>query len=133
MFWIAEDVTQKLSRVMYDKDFTLAKINEYLETTLPMWLSHFEKLAPVRDISANELHFASERLTWVDFLVFNMIDKNNCFEEATREARGNAVDILESFPRLRLFYNEFSDRPKLNAYINSNRRPACKLPYQVVA
>ena len=131
MVLFAEDITQKLSRVMYDMDFTIAKINEYLDTTLPAWLAHFEKISPMRDISANELHFASDRLTWVDFLVFNMIDTNYYFEKATREARGKEVDVLESFPKLQLFYKEFSDRPKLHAYMNSNQRPSFKLPFSI--
>lgn len=127
-----EDVTQWLSKVKYDKDITTAKVKEYLEITLPTWLAHFEKITPERDINANELHFASERLTWVDFLVFDMIDHNQSFEEATREAQGEPVDILQNFPRLKLFYKEFKDRPKLHAYLKSDKRHAFKLPYPII-
>lgn len=126
-------MTNKLSRVVYDKDFTLAKINEYLQTTLPTWLHYFEKIAPVQDKTGKELHFASERLTWVDFAVFNLIELNYSFEAATRDARGKEIDILENFPRLKIFYQEFQNRPKLHAYLNSNDRPQYKMPYSVIA
>ena len=119
--------------VMYDKDFTVKKINEYLEITLPTWLEHFEKLAPMRDMSGNELHFASGRITWVDVLVYNMIDTNYSFEQATREARGKEVDVLQSFPKLKLFFDEFNDRPKLYAYMHSSQRPAFKLPFPIIS
>jgi len=128
-----EDITQKLSKVMYDSDFTTKKINEYLEITLPTWLAHFEKVAPSRDIRANELNFASERLTLVDFLVFNMIDTNYAFEEATRDARGKKIDVLENCPKLKQFYREFIDRPKLHAYMHGNERPPFKLPYSIIS
>lgn len=133
MISIVEDITQKLSRVMYDKDFTVKKINEYIAITLPSWLEHFEKLAPMRDVSGNELHFASGRITWVDFLVFNMIDTNYSFEQATREARGNEDDVLQSFPKLKMFFKEFNDRPKLRAYMHSSQRPTFKLPFSIIS
>ncbi len=107
----------------------MAMRNEYMETTLPTWLGYFEKIAPRRDISANELHYASDRVTWVDFLVFNLLETNYNFEEITRPDGAAAVNILEQFKKLESFYLEFQNRPHLHEYLTSPERFAYKLPY----
>eukprot|EP00794_Sanderia_malayensis_P007682 gene7682-8519_t len=124
-----EDITSKLSKIVYNPDFSRGMREEYMNVILPTWLGYFENIAPQRDLKGRELHFASERVTWVDFLVFNLLETNYNFEETTRQANEPAIDILEKFQKLQHFYQEFQLRPGLRHYLNDPDRHAYKIPY----
>ena len=41
-----DDFRAKLSKILYDPNFSVEMRDEYIQTTAPMWLQHFEKLTP---------------------------------------------------------------------------------------
>ena len=68
-------------------------------------------------------YFVGDRLTWVDFLVFDLLEINIEFGKYTfgmKEVK--PVDVLEKFPRLRNFFRLMSQRPRIAKYLNSSRR-----------
>ncbi|XP_077980923.1 glutathione S-transferase P 1-like [Glandiceps talaboti] len=122
-----EDIGQKLSKVVWDVDFSAQLRDDYLKNVAPIWLGYLDKIAPC--ITAQDTaFFASERLTWVDFLVFNMLDIH--VELANVQLPGfKVVDILTDYSRLLSFYNQFKARQRIAAYLESPRRSAYKLPH----
>jgi len=70
--------------------------------------------------------FYSSRLTWVDFLVFDLLENNI---EFAHYDFGNSnttyivdIDVLAQLPRLANFYRHFSGRPRLSAYLRGGKR-----------
>ncbi|XP_038049580.1 glutathione S-transferase P-like [Patiria miniata] len=120
-----EDFRSKLSKIIYDPDFSVQMRDEYIKTTAPMWLEHFERIAP--SIQAEDVaYFGGSHITWVDFLVLDVLDAN--VEFAQVDMGRPLVAILDKYPKLQSFYNQFRVRPKIVAYLNSDRRMPYKLP-----
>ena len=122
----------RLEKVFYDPNFTIASRNTYITDVLPTWLDHFEKLAPTFDKESNDSFFIGDRLTWIDYILFELISKNVEFSTHTRPfLPGPDVtqDILERFPKLKYFHEKFSRRPNLQKYLLSPARLPFKLPY----
>lgn len=67
--------------------------------------------------------FTGGRITWVDYLIFNMLDGQ--VEFGKLDVGLPTVNVLEPYPKLSSFYNRFRTREKIAAYLNSDRR----LPY----
>ncbi|XP_022087367.1 glutathione S-transferase P-like [Acanthaster planci] len=121
-----EDFRSKLSKIIYDPGFSVKMRDEYLQSTAPMWLEHFEKLAP--SIQAEDVaYFGGKHITWVDFLVFDLLDVNMEFGQV--DLGRPQVAILSNYPKLQSFYNQFRTRPRIAAYLNSSKRAPYKLPY----
>ena len=93
------------------------------------WLSYFEKLAPVEDNSTNVdgLFFASERVTWVDYVMFDLLDTRVDFGRLTFGDDTPTIDVLANYPRLKAFYGNFSSRPKIARYLKAERRVPFRL------
>lgn len=128
----AEDLRLKLNKVFYDPNFSTVSRNTYITDVLPLWLGYFEKLAPTIDKESNDSFFIGDRLTWIDYIMFELIDMNVEFVKGTRAfLLGPDVkqDILEDFPKLRNFYEIFYRRPRLQKYLLSAARLPFKLPY----
>ncbi len=128
----AEDLRMKLSKVYYNPNFSVASRNTYLTDVLPIWLGFFEKLAPTFNKESNDSFFIGDRLTWIDYIMFELIDTNIAFTNHTRPfLTGPDVtnDILEGFPKLKIFYETFSQRPNLQKYLLSSSRLPFILPY----
>ena len=74
-------------------------------------------------------YFASDRLTWVDFAVFDLIENNLEFAAYNfgQESKSK-VDILEMFPKLNNFYRHLRGHPKLArwVFVVSGHRASCK-------
>jgi len=106
--------------------------NHYVNSTLLDWLRHFEELAPSIDLYGEAVHFASARLTWLDYSVFDMLESNcNLLDHQEGIIVGshlNCTQVLESFPKLKTFYGSFKERPNINAYIQSESRPKFAYP-----
>ncbi|XP_033636377.1 glutathione S-transferase P-like [Asterias rubens] len=127
-----DDFRAKLSKILYDPNFSVEMRDEYIQTTAPMWLQHFEKLTPnfqLEDMG----YFGGKHLTWVDFLIFDVLDLN--LEFAKVDMGRPLVAILDGYPKLQSFYNQFRQRPKVAAYLNSKRRfPfSCPMPKNLPA
>jgi hypothetical protein len=122
----------KLNKIFYDPNFSIASRNTYINDVLPTWLAYFEKLAPTFDKESNDSFFIGDRLTWIDYIVFELIDANREFNNHTTPFLRDADiphDILEGFPKLKYFYETFSQRPNLQKYLLSSSRLPFKLPY----
>ena len=131
-FDFVEDLRMKLNKVFYDPNFSMASRNNYISDVLPNWLGYFEKLAPTFDKESNDSFFIGDRLTWIDYIVFELIDTNVEFNNHTRSFLPEVHilhDILEGFPKLKYFYETFSQRPNLQKYLLSSSRLPYKLPY----
>ncbi len=74
--------------------------------------------------------FSSDRLTWVDFTVFDWLETNVEFAayDFGPKASPAPKDILDQYPRLNNFYKHFLGRPNIYKYRNSKKRLAFKVP-----
>ena len=134
-FSISEDVHQKRNKYIWNPDFSHKLREEYINTVLLQWLQHFERFAPYPSAESEGRYFASDRLTWVDYIVFEMIDSNCNFVEYTAEQNmttggyiGTCESLLTNFPNLNGFYNSFKSRANIDKYLKSESRPVYKLP-----
>nr|XP_054764224.1 glutathione S-transferase Mu 1-like [Lytechinus pictus] len=121
-----EDARSKLSKMIYDPSFSLAIRNEYLREIAPLWLGYFEKIAPSIPSQQNG-YFVSHRLTWVDFLIFDLLDAN--VEFGKLDIGRPPVAILAEFPKLNSYYNHMKALPSIGNYHRSSERPPFKIPY----
>lgn len=121
-----EDTGSKLSKIVYDSSFSVEMRDQYLKETAPLWLGHFEKLAP--SISSQQTgYFVTNRLTWVDFLIFDLLDKN--VEFARLDMGRPPMAVLDKFPKLSSYYNRMKALPRIAAYLQSPRRKEYRIPY----
>jgi hypothetical protein len=75
-------------------------------------------------------YFVGERLTWVDFLVFDVLESNVEFCHYTFGKNSvPTFEALEKFPKLNNFFRLMSRRLKLTKYLSSKRRFPYELPY----
>lgn len=135
-------------QIFSESGFPPSTRNEYFTAVLPTWLQYFERLL-VRDtadsyfyngVNYDGPYFASGRLTWLDYLVFDMIENNcNLLEhtaslgkegitldnETVLEIPDTCYQLFERFPHLGVFSNHFRNRVNLAAYVISEKR----LPY----
>lgn len=142
-----EELYQKQCNVI--DVFSAKKRNEYVANILPLWLRYFEKLISGDSINwyfntgvgDDGPYFASGRLTWLDYLVFDMIESNCDFLEHTKDQTQesitldnervmseNCFQLLEKFPHLSIFANNFRSRTNIATYMSSGRRNMYKLP-----
>ena len=122
----------KLNKIFYDPNFSIASRNSYVTDILPTWLGYFEKLASPFEKESNQSFFIGDRLTWIDYIMFELIDMNIEFVKHTRPyLAGPDVkqDVLEDFPKLKYFYETFLQRPNLQKYLVSPARLPFRLPY----
>jgi len=125
-----EDVRSKLSKVLYDPEFSLKTRKEYLTVTMPLWLGYLEKQAPALSNQENAF-FSGDRLTWVDFLAFDVIEANLEFVKYDfGKDHALEVDIFAQFPKLGNFYRHIYGRPSISKYLKSKRRFPFKIPNQ---
>ena len=129
LLFFTEDLRGKLGPVLYSTNFSVKKRDEHLQFTVFTWLSYFEKLAPVN--STNEgidgLYFASERLTWVDYVLFDLLDTYVEFGKLAFDGQAEVIDVLANFPRLKAFYENFASRPRIAKYLRAERRVPFRL------
>ena len=113
--------------VLKQPKFDSVNRNRYVESTLLNWLGYFEKLAPSVDLYGEGVYFASSRLTWLDYSVFDMLESNcnllDHREGIVIESQLNCTQVFDLFPKLKTFYASFKERPNINAYIQSESRP----------
>ena len=122
-----EDLIPKAGKVVWDPEFTAAKRRTYLTETAMLWLGHFEKFAPDVNAPEDKAFFASKRLTYVDFLIYNIVDYHVSLAEF--DLGDEKVDVLKDAPKLAAFYQRISQRPRIAAYLASDRRASFSLPY----
>lgn len=128
--FISEDLRGKLGPVLYSPNFSAKLRDDHIQSVVYTWLSYFEKLAPVEDNSTDVdgLYFASERLTWVDYVIFDLLDTYVEFGRLRfDDDEALAVDVLANYPKLKAFYENFSSRPKIARYLKAERRVPFRL------
>ncbi|XP_004582018.2 glutathione S-transferase Mu 4 [Ochotona princeps] len=99
----AMDVSNQLAAVCYSPDFEKQK-PEYLKG-IPDMLKQFSQFL------GDQLWFAGNKITFVDFLTYDVLDLHCVF----------VPSCLEAFPNLKAFVSRFEDLPKISAYIKSSR------------
>ncbi|XP_072500361.1 glutathione S-transferase Mu 4-like [Notamacropus eugenii] len=97
------DVRLQLSRVCHNPDFEILKI-EYLEQ-LPGQLRLFSVFL------GKWTWFAGEKITYVDFLVYDVLDQNRKFDPC----------CLDDFTNLKDFLDRFESLSSIAAYLASER------------
>ena len=128
-FLILEDLRAMLGPVLYSPNFTSKLRNDHIESVVYTWLSYFEKLAPAEDNSTDVdgLFFTSKRLTWVDYVMFDLLDTYVKFGRLSFGDDASIVDVLANYPKLKAFYKNFSSRPKIARYLKAERRVPFRL------
>lgn len=143
-----EDLYQKRWKMITDPAFNNEMRNEYVSDILTTWLQYFERLLVKDSVdwyfnngrNYDGPFFASGRLTWVDYLLFDMVETNCNFlvhtipkvqrgvtldNETILEIPDNCFQLLEKYPHLSVFVNNFRNRVNIAAYVGSDRR----IPY----
>ena len=92
-----------------------------------LWIGHFEKFAPEINAPEDQAFFASKRLTYVDFLIYNIVDYHIAF--ADYDLGDEKVDVMKDVPKLAAFHQRISQRPRIAAYLASDRRAPFGLPF----
>uniref|UniRef100_A0A8D2D0M6 Glutathione S-transferase n=1 Tax=Sciurus vulgaris TaxID=55149 RepID=A0A8D2D0M6_SCIVU len=99
----AMDTRMQLAMVCYSPDFEKKK-PEFLET-LP------EKMKLYSQFLGKRPWFAGDKITFVDFITYDVLDQHRVFEPK----------CLEAFPNLKDFMSRFEGLKKISAYTKSNR------------
>ncbi|KAK7804596.1 hypothetical protein U0070_000810 [Myodes glareolus] len=99
----AMDVSNELARVCYSPDFEKLK-GEYLEQ-LPGMMKLFSQFL------GKQTWFVGEKITFVDFLAYDILDLHRIFEPK----------CLDAFPNLKNFVARFEGLKKISAYMKSSR------------
>uniref|UniRef100_A0A5F9CEG5 Glutathione S-transferase n=1 Tax=Oryctolagus cuniculus TaxID=9986 RepID=A0A5F9CEG5_RABIT len=99
----AMDVSNQLAEVCYSPDFEKLK-PEYLKG-LPETMKHFSQFLGSRP------WFAGDKLTFVDFLAYDILDLHRVFEPRS----------LDAFPNLKDFVARFEGLEKISAHMKSSR------------
>ncbi|XP_005338155.2 glutathione S-transferase Mu 1 [Ictidomys tridecemlineatus] len=97
------DVRMHFIMLCYNPDFEKKK-PEYLET-LP------EKMKLFSQFLGKRPWFAGDKITYVDFITYDVLDQHRVFEPK----------CLEAFPNLKDFMSRFEGLKKISAYMKSNR------------
>ena len=144
-----EEIQRKQEKLMVDDIFSPELRDDYFTRVLPLWLRYFEKL-----ISGDSFnwyfhtkydgpYFSSGRLTWLDYFVFDMLESNCDLLELTKSQQPEGVtldadealavpetcfNLMEKFPHLSIFVNNFRGRTNIARYMSSGRRIPFKLP-----
>ncbi|KAM5257048.1 glutathione S-transferase Mu 4 isoform 4-T4 [Ctenodactylus gundi] len=99
----AMDVSNQLARVCYSPDFEKLK-PEYLEQ-LPGMMKLFSEFL------GKQQWFVGNKITFVDFLAYDILDLHRVFDPK----------CLDAFPNLKDFISRFEGLKKISAYMNSSR------------
>ncbi|XP_039697060.1 glutathione S-transferase Mu 1 isoform X3 [Pteropus medius] len=97
------DISNQLARVCYSPDFEKLK-PEYLKA-LP------EKMKLFSQFLGKRSWFAADKLTYVDFLAYDILDLHRIFEPK----------CLDAFPNLKDFVARLEGLEKISAYMKSSR------------
>nr|XP_038958866.1 glutathione S-transferase Mu 4 isoform X5 [Rattus norvegicus] len=99
----AMDVSNQLARVCYSPDFENLKA-EYLEQ-LPGMMELFSQFL------GKQTWFVGEKITFVDFLAYDILDLHLIFEPK----------CLDAFPNLKDFVARFEGLKKISVYMKTSR------------
>uniref|UniRef100_A0A8D0YYA8 glutathione transferase n=1 Tax=Sus scrofa TaxID=9823 RepID=A0A8D0YYA8_PIG len=99
----AMDVRLQMARICYSPDFEKLK---------PGYLKEIpEKMKPFSEFLGKRPWFAGDKLTYVDFLAYDVLDLYRIFDPK----------CLDGFPNLRDFLSRFEGLKKIAAYMRSSR------------
>lgn len=105
------DAEQALGNLFWDKDFA-AKGPGFKQNELPATLNNFEQY--LANTARDGAYCAGSLLTFVDFVLWNYLDMVRAF----------ANDTLQQFPTLCQIKTAVETRPRIHAYLHSERRPS---------
>ncbi|XP_033077256.1 glutathione S-transferase Mu 2-like [Trachypithecus francoisi] len=97
------DNRMQLARLCYDPDFEKLK-PEYLEG-LPEMLKLYSQFL------GKQPWFLGDKITFVDFIAYDVLERNQVFEPS----------CLDAFPNLKDFISRFKGLEKISAYMKSSR------------
>ncbi|XP_050602707.1 glutathione S-transferase Mu 2 isoform X7 [Macaca thibetana thibetana] len=97
------DNRMQLARLCYDPDFEKLK-PEYLEG-LPEMLKLYSQFL------GKQPWFLGDKITFVDFIAYDVLERNQVFEPS----------CLDAFPNLKDFISRFEGLEKISAYMKSSR------------
>ncbi|XP_072824179.1 glutathione S-transferase Mu 1 isoform X3 [Vicugna pacos] len=99
----AMDTSNDLARVCYSSDFEKLK---------PVYLKEIpEKMKLFSEFLGKRTWFAGDKLNFVDFLAYDVLDLHRIFEPK----------CLDEFPNLKDFMSRFEGLKKISAYMKSSR------------
>jgi len=98
-----EDFKNRFVDLCYNDDYE--KLKEGYLKDFPRSLTRFEKFLGTKK------WFAGEKLTFVDFLVYEQLDQHTVLES----------HCLDKFPNLTVFVKRFAELPKISSYLKSDK------------
>nr|XP_054970775.1 glutathione S-transferase Mu 2 [Pan paniscus] len=100
---ILENQFMQLAKLCYDPDFEKLK-PEYLQA-LPEMLKLYSQFL------GKQPWFLGDKITFVDFIAYDVLERNQVFEPS----------CLDAFPNLKDFISRFEGLEKISAYMKSSR------------
>nr|XP_034355334.1 glutathione S-transferase Mu 2-like isoform X2 [Arvicanthis niloticus] len=113
----AVDTRRQLAMVCYSPEFPvwrvrIASLPPPQEKRKPEYLEGLhDKMKLYSEFLGKQPWFAGDKITYVDFLVYDVLDKHRLFEPT----------CLDAFPNLKNFMAQFEALKKISAYMKSSR------------
>jgi glutathione S-transferase len=108
---VLSDAVEAFGRLSWSPDFD-NKRQEFIAGPLATTLANLERF--LDDLPRNKDYWVGDSLTYLDFVGWNYLDFT----------RALAGDFIYHFPALNHLKRAFESRPKIKAYLQSDRRPA---------
>lgn len=108
---VLSDAIEAFGRLMWSPEFD-SKRQEFVDGPLTTTLTNLERY--LGDLPRDPDYWVGHGLTYIDFLGWNYLDF----------VRALAGDIIDNFPILKQLKRAFESRPRVKAYLQSDRRPA---------
>ena len=114
------DIRNQVIRLVYtfpNATRTKEEFDEALPKHLEATKKTFEKLEAWLNFHGSK-YFEKDTISSCDFHAFEMIDQHEYYRTLLKSDDKN-VSMLESFPRLKKFWEDVKNEPKLTSYFNS--------------
>lgn len=107
---VLSDAVEAFSRLTWSSHFN-EKRQDFIDKQLRNTLNNLENF--LADSERDKDYWVGNRLTYVDFLGWTYLDY----------MRALAGDIIKEYPNLAHLKETFENRPRIHAYLESDRRP----------
>ncbi len=108
---VLSDAIEAFARLSWSRDFE-NKRQDFIDGPLTTTLTNMERY--LSDLPRDKDYWVGRSLTYIDFIGWNYLDF----------ARALAGNIVNDFPNLKRVKTAFESRPRVKAYLESDRRPA---------
>jgi glutathione S-transferase len=106
---VLHDAVEQFAELMWNPDFAQVR-DDFIQKRLRPMLTNLQQY--LQDADGSPVHWVGRGNTFVDYIGYVWLDM----------VRALAKEVLQEFPRLWNLYQEFEKRPRIRAYLESDRR-----------